>query len=961
MVSNNRALHGATGQSIAPSAVKDIPEIPAGQELTLVIGGMSCAACVRRVEKALVRVAGVSEASVNLATERANVVGTVVDAAALVASVERAGYHAEVLPPDTSSTITTDAAREELARDRQRRLVVGLLFAVPIILLQGFWLGYVPGIQWVLLALTAPVWWYTGAPFHRGALAALRHGSATMDVLVSGGATAAFGLSIVGAIAPRLTGGAVYFDATALILTLISLGKWLEAQVRAQVSETITHLLQFQPEHASVVRAGKEWTAPVAAVRLDDEVVVRPGQRIPVDGVVVSGATTVDASLLTGESLPVEKGPGDRVVGGTLNQGGLIHVRATSVGADTVLAGIVRAVERAQTTKAPIQRVADEVAGVFVPAVIGIALLTFVGWWLAARAGVSLGVGSTVIPEALWVRPLTTAIAVLVVACPCALGLATPIALIVGTSRAAEQGILIKDGASLERAQQVTTVLLDKTGTITLGRPEVTQVIPLAREKPRGSARRRQPGTTWSEETVLAAAASVESGSVHPLAQAVVRAGRQRFGELPAPAALREIPGQGVVAEVEGKRVLVGNRQLLLTHHIGLEAFASALARVESAGATALLVAIDGQPAGVIGVADPPHPEAAAAIATLRARGLAVWMTSGDVEPVAHAVAEQVGIAPERACAAMLPVDKARLVERLQREGEVVAFVGDGINDAPALAAADVGIAMGSGTQVAVEAAGMTLLEGSLPGVVRALDIARRTMRIIRQNLGWAFGYNAVLIPLAIASPAIPLIQAQAPVLASAMMSLSSITVVSNALRLRGTALPRVRVALPRLPFALPKLPGARGGKPTTRELDLPVSWILGGMGGILAALLLASLVRGWVVAPAPQGITQRAGADLVTLQQSAAQPHAGTPISFSVKVAPPAARSHAPLTVSYGWNMETMDMGYVGGRAQPEVGSGLYTLQVVPLMDGLWRLQITLDQPGQPAVSTAFTVTVQG
>ena len=956
-MSKNPTLDGATGRSPVATLA---PDVSAPQELTLAIGGMSCAACVRRVEKALVRVSGVNEASVNLATERASVVGTEVDTAALIASVERAGYQAQVVLPETSSSDTADAMREELARDRQRRLVVGVVLAVPIILLQGFALGFVPGMQWVLLALTIPVWWYTGEPFHRGALAALRHGAATMDVLVSGGATAALGLSIVGTIAPRLTGGAVYYDATALILTLISLGKWLEAQVRAQVSQTITHLLQFQPEKAKVIRAGAEWTAPIAAVRLDDEVVVRPGQRIPVDGVILSGTTAIDASLLTGESLPVEKAPGDVVVGGTLNQGGLIHVRATSVGSNTVLAGIVRAVERAQTTKAPIQRVADQVAGIFVPVVIAIAMVTFTGWLIAARAGVSLGVGSTVIPAALWVRPLTTAIAVLVVACPCALGLATPIALIVSTSRAAEQGILIKDGASLERAQQVTAVLMDKTGTVTLGRPEVTMVVPITKQSGRGKARPGSTGTSWSADTLLAAAAAAESGSVHPLAQAVTRAGKERFGELTAPSVLQETPGQGIAAEVEGHPVLVGNRRFLQNQRVPLDAFSAALARVESGGATALLVAIDGRPAGVIGVADPARPDAADAIAALRARGISVWMTSGDATPVAQAIGEQVGVPTDQVFGEMLPVHKARLVKRLQREGQVVAFVGDGTNDAPALAAADVGIALGSGTQVAVETAAITLLQGSLPGVVRALDIADRTMRIIRQNLIWAFGYNVVLIPLAIASPAIPLIQAQAPVLASAMMSISSITVVTNALRLRGTSLPRVRLELPQRPGWLPWF-STPASKSAPREVQLPISWILGGMGGVLAALLLASFLRGWVVTPTLNGVTERAGRDTIILHQATGQAHAGAPISFTLLIRTPTPQTQSNMTVSYGWNMITMDMGYVSGKARPEAESGLYTLQVTPLMDGLWRLHITFGAPGGPPVSTDFTISIQG
>ncbi len=740
-------------------------------EIDLSITGMTCASCVRRVEKALARVPGVQAASVNLATEHA---GVTVDPAAtpalddLVAAVERAGYGAlPIVPEEAEEQADIEAERHaaQLA-DRRRRLIIGVTLSLPVVLLSMFAMDRFAGEKLVLLALTLPVWGYVGWDFHSTALRVLRHGGANMDVLVSFGSTAALALSLVATFAPRVAGGATFYDTTALIITLIYLGKYLEARAKGEASAAIKQLAGLRPSVAHVVRGGQERDLPVRQVVVGDEVLVRPGERVPVDGSILSGQSAIDGSMITGESLPVEKAPGTTVVGATVNQTGLLRVRATRVGGQTVLAGIIRIVEQAQGSKAPIQRLADEVSGIFVPSVLGIAALTIVGWLVASALGHAPGGEGAV-----WVRALVAGIAVRVGACPCALGLATPTAIMVGTGRGAAQGVLIKGGQSLERIQAVTTVLFDKTGTITRGQPAVTRVIPAA---------------GWNEEDVLRVAASGERGSEHPLGRAIVEHARERGIATIAPASLDAIPGQGMVASVDGRCIAIGNRALMASQGIDVSALAGALDASEGQGETAMLVAVDGAPAGIVGVADVVKPEAAQAIADLIASGITPWMITGDNRRTAAAIAAQVGIAPDHVLAEVLPANKAARVTALSDEGQVVGFVGDGINDAPALASADVGIAMGTGTDIAMEAADITLVRGDLRSVVTALALSRATMRTIKQNLFWAFGYNTILIPIAIASPAIAALQANAPIFAAAAMALSSVTVVSNSLRLRG-------------------------------------------------------------------------------------------------------------------------------------------------------------------------------
>ena len=774
--------------------------------LELAISGMTCASCVRRVERALGKVPGVTSASVNLATERAALTldpAAIPAVEALVGAVDRAGYGAQPIAPELAEE-ATDLQAEQQAREvarRGRKLLVGVTLTIPVMIL-AFFGGQFAALPWVLLALTAPVWAYVGWDFHRGAVKALRHGSATMDVLVSLGATAALALSILGTLAPALDGGLLFYDTTAMIITLIYLGKYLEMRARRQASDAIKKLAQLRPETAHAVRGGREQDLSVRQVVVGDELIVRPGERVPVDGFVLSGSSAVDEAMITGESLPVEKAEGAALIGGTVNQTGLLHMRVARVGAQTVLAGIIRLVEQAQGSKAPIQRLADRVSGIFVPTVLAIALLTFLGWWLVGAS--------------FWVHALITSIAVLVVACPCALGLATPIAIMVGAGRGAERGILIKGGESLERIHKVNAVLLDKTGTITRGQPELTKIAltdaadmaqrandeilvkpgtssfqpaqaGLAAQPP-GAAFSRQPPSSsgaLTEAELLRLAAGAERGSEHPLARAILAAAGARGLAIPSPTAFTAMAGQGLVATVEGHAVVIGNRTLLAAQQVSLEPLEPAREAIEQKGQTALLVAIDGQPAGVLGVADTVKEEAARAVAQLQSNGITVWMLTGDNARTAAAIAQQVGIASRYVLAEVQPAGKAAQVDRLRAEGLVVAFVGDGINDAPALASADVGIALGTGTDIAMAAADITLVKGNLLSVATALRLSKATLRVIKQNLVWAFGYNVLLIPLAIISPVIPWLGANAPMFAAAAMACSSVTVVLNALRLR--------------------------------------------------------------------------------------------------------------------------------------------------------------------------------
>ena len=776
------------------------------------VEGMTCASCAMRIEKGLKKVAGVRDANVNLATEQATVTYDPAQTGIeqMIQKVEAVGYKAAPLIPPLASpppeslkgAVELDetaiaAAPEALDNTLERRLqaverriskkrelthkrdllILGIALTAPVVILSMFFMNRFPGENYLLLVLTTPVWALVGWEFHRGALKTLRHFGTNMDTLVSLGSTAAYLMSVLSTLFPYYIGATTFYDTTSLIITLIFLGKYLEARAKRQTNEALQKLSGLQAHTAHVLRGGSEIELPIEQVRVGDEAIVRPGEKIPVDGVVLSGVSSVDESMITGESLPVEKGESDQVIGATINQRGLLRMRATRVGADTVLAGIIRMVEQAQGSKAPIQRLADRVASVFVPVVLAIALLTFFAWLMIASHNPTVGmygtdmVGMYMGPGLPWITALVAAVSVLVVACPCAMGLATPTAIMVGTGKGAEHGVLFKGGESLERFQAASAVLLDKTGTITKGKPELTDVLAL-------------PGR--AVEDVLRLAAQAEQGSEHPLAAAIVDGARARQLLLAhLPTRFTALAGRGLEADVEGHTVLIGTQRLLQERAIDDAQLQEHACLLEGQGKTVMLVAIDGEAAGLLAVADTVKTETALAIKTLQQRGLMVWMVTGDNARTAEAIAAQVGIPPEGVLAEMLPQDKARQVRRLQRHGLAVAFVGDGINDAPALVQADTGIAMGTGTDIAMEAADVTVVKGNLHSVVTAYALSRATMRVIKENLFWAFGYNAVLIPMAILSPLIPFLKDWAPMFAAAAMALSSVTVVSNSLRLR--------------------------------------------------------------------------------------------------------------------------------------------------------------------------------
>jgi Cu+-exporting ATPase len=730
------------------------------------VRGMHCAACVGKVERALTALAGVERATVNLATEQATVAfdpeRTSFDA--LQAAVAAAGYELVRPAPDAAPGAALDAersAREAEQRYQKIKFVVGAVLSAPV-LLGGMshilpWVP--PALQnpWLLLILTTPVQFWVGGQFHRGFLHDLRYRSASMSTLVSVGTSAAYFFSVAVTLWPHVfpAHGVTYYDVSAVVITLVVLGQWLEARARGRTSEAIRRLVSLAPRTARVVRAGAEVDVPTAEVRVGDFVRIRPGERIPVDGVVTEGASTIDESMLTGESLPVEKTPESKVFAGTVNRTGSFIFRAARVGSETALARIVTLVAEAQGSRAPIQRLADRVAAVFVPIVLGIAALTFVAWWVFG-------------PEPAGLFALTNAVAVLVIACPCALGLATPTAIMVATGRGAERGILVRSAAALELLERVDTVVFDKTGTLTVGRPAVTDVIALP---------------PMSEDDVVALAAAAEQGSEHPLGEAIVACAKERGLALPPIAEFTTVPGQGIDAMAPDGRVLLGNQTLMDARGIDVGTLVPRAQALAAEGKTAVYLALGGRALGLLAAADLLKSEAPAAVAALKRRGLAVLVLTGDARPTAEAVARRVGV--DRVLAEILPEDKAREVTKLKAQGRRVAMVGDGINDAPALAQADVGIAMGSGTDVAIEAADVTLVRGDLRGVAGAIDLSRRTISVIKQNLVWAFGYNVVLIPVA-AGVLYPLWGVLlSPILAGAAMAFSSVSVVTNSLRLK--------------------------------------------------------------------------------------------------------------------------------------------------------------------------------
>ncbi|AWB43191.1 heavy metal translocating P-type ATPase [Paenibacillus sp. CAA11] len=739
--------------------MENAKEALAGQEqTTLQITGMTCAACATRIEKGLNRLPGVEQANVNLAMETA-MVKYEPDAVSLediMKKVDQLGYKAE---PKQSEEETEKAKTREVHHQRNK-LIVSAVLSLPLLWAMAGHFSFTSFIwtpellmnPWFQLILATPVQFIIGGGFYVGAYKALRNKSANMDVLVALGTSAAYFYSLYQTIRwatlPHAHTSELYYETSAILITLILMGKWFEALAKGRSSQAIKTLMGLQAKNALVVRDGAETLVPLEEVVPGDIVVVRPGEKIPVDGEVIEGMTSIDESMLTGESIPVEKKPGDTVIGATVNKHGALKIRATKVGRETALAQIIRVVEEAQGSKAPIQRVADVISGIFVPIVVGIAAVTFLVWLLLVNPGDFSGA-------------LEKAIAVLVIACPCALGLATPTSIMAGSGRAAEYGILFKGGEHLEAAQRIDTVVLDKTGTVTQGKPVLTDVLPAAGIR---------------EEDLLRWVATAEARSEHPLAEAIVSGARERGLSLPEASAFEAVPGHGIMADVDGRRLLAGTRRLMQREGVAADAATKAMAELEQAGKTALLIAVDGQYAGTVAVMDTVKDTSKAAVQRLKEQGIRVIMITGDNERAARAIAAEVGI--DEVLAEVLPEGKAAEVKRLQQQGRRVAMVGDGINDAPALATADTGIAIGTGTDVAMEAADVTLMRGDLTGVADAILMSRRTMGNIKQNLFWALAYNTVGIPIAAAG-------FLAPWLAGAAMALSSVSVVLNALRLQ--------------------------------------------------------------------------------------------------------------------------------------------------------------------------------
>lgn len=725
--------------------------------VTLNITGMTCANCSAFVERTLNKLDGVTKANVNLATERATVEYTqnltVTD---LIAAVQKAGYGASVAEQEQQDDELGKRKAKELSALRTQ-LILSAILTFPMLL--GMILSMV-GVEnsftavlhneWFQLIVATPVQFFIGARFYKNAFKAVRAGSANMDVLVALGTTSAYLLSIYNGF---FTAGAhmhgqmkpIYFESSATIITLILLGKYFEANAKGKTSDAIKKLIGLQPKTARVVRGGEQLDIPIEQVVPGDLIVVRPGEKIPVDATITEGSSTVDESMITGESIPVEKHAGDQVIGATVNKFGSFQCRVDKVGKDTTLSQIINLVENAQGQKAPIQKIADKVSGIFVPVIILIAVVAFIGWLIATRN-----------PE----HAILNAVSVLVIACPCALGLATPTAIMVGTGKGAENGILIKGGEYLQTAGTINAVVLDKTGTITLGQPTVTDIIT----------------SQISEEDALRIAASAEKNSEHPLGAAIYQYGKERLESVGDPEEFQSLTGRGISATVDGKQVLIGNRKLMQEHTIDLAWADQSIRSLEEQGKTAMLLALDSQAVAVIAVADTVKPSSRSAIAELHKMGIETYMITGDNQLTANAIAQQVGIS--HVLAEVLPEHKAEEVEKLRAQGKVVAMVGDGINDAPALATADIGIAIGTGTDIAIEASDITLMRGDLTTIPTAIRLSRRTMRKIRQNLFWAFIYNSIGVPFAAFG-------FLSPIIAGAAMAFSSVSVVLNSLSLK--------------------------------------------------------------------------------------------------------------------------------------------------------------------------------
>lgn len=720
------------------------------EKVQLDIIGMTCAACATRIEKGLNKVEGVTNATVNLATEKASVEfipgNTNIDQ--IIAAVKKAGYDAKVIGKADGDY--EKSAREKAYKVQKTKFTVGAVLSIPFLLqmISDFMQEYGTGgffhmNPWIQFLLASIVQFYVGGHYYRDAFNAVRGGSANMAVLVVLGTSAAYFYSLVVTIMGN--GQFLYFEAAAIVMTLIVLGKLLETRAKGQTSEAIKALMGLQAKTARVIRDGAELDIPIEDVQLNDIIFVRAGEKIPVDGEMIEGSTSVDESMLTGESMPVSKKVGDQVIGATVNKHGSFKFKATKVGKDTALSQIIKLVEEAQGSKAPIQHLADKISGIFVPIVIVIALATFAITYFVAG----------------FTPALVSMIAVLVIACPCALGLATPTAVMVGTGKGAENGLLIKGAEHLQNSQRVTTVVLDKTGTITKGEPDVTDIIAYG---------------DYSEDELLKLAASAEKGSEHPLGEAIVNSAKEKGLQLQDGKNFTAIPGHGIQVEIDQQSVLIGNKKLMMKNNIEMSHALYKMEKLEGEGKTAMLMALNGTLAGIIAVADTVKETSAEAIKRMKELGIEVIMITGDNQLTAEAIAKQVGV--DRVLAEVLPEDKSAEVEKLKQEGKVVAMVGDGINDAPALAAADVGIAIGTGTDVAIEAADITLMRGDLMGIVDTLRLSKATMRKIRQNLFWAFAYNIILIPVA----AFGFLN---PILAGAAMAFSSVSVVGNTLFLR--------------------------------------------------------------------------------------------------------------------------------------------------------------------------------